>query len=164
MPRTALPADSRSAARHALVAQRRQLVARLRLRQVSVRDIQAAVGRQFPNPETGQPWSLGCIQGDLMALQRAWQATAAVATAAHQGALLAELREARREAWQAKALDLVLRGLKQEADLLGLNAPKQIDLTVRVKALAAALGVDEAWALAEAERVIQEEHRGALPR
>jgi hypothetical protein len=151
------PAANHSAATAALIAQRRQYVARMRLRHVSVRDIQKALGQQFPNPETGQPWSLGC-----MALKLEWQASAAADTAEHQAALLAELREARREAWQEKALDLVLRGIKQEADLLGLNAPKQIDLTLRVKALAAALGIDEALALAEAERVIGEHQRGPL--
>jgi len=161
MPRNPRPADDRSAARQALVAQRRQLVARLRLRQVSVRDIQAAVGRQFPNPETGQPWSLGCIQGDCVALQRAWQATAAADTAAHQAALLAELREARREAWQEKALELVLRGLKQEAELLGLNAPKQVDLTVRIEALAIALGIDPKQAVLDAETYLAELQRAA---
>jgi hypothetical protein len=156
------PAANHSAATAALIAQRRQYVARMRLRHVSVRDIQKALGQQFPNPETGQPWSLGCIQKDCMALKLEWQASAAADTAEHQAALLAELREARREAWQEKALDLVLRGIKQEADLLGLNAPKQIDLTLRVKALAAALGIDEALALAEAERVIGEHQRGPL--
>jgi hypothetical protein len=156
------PPDARRAAMALVLQQRRQLVARMRLRHVTVRDIQAALAKQFPDPKTGQPWSLTTIQNDCMALKREWQALAAADTAEHQSALLAELREARREAWQDKAFELVLRGIKLEADLLGLNAPKQIDLTLRVKALAAALGIDEAQALAEAERIIQETARGPL--
>lgn len=154
------PPDRLRAVQALVQQQRRQYVARMRLRHVSVRDIQKALATQFPDPQTGKPWSLGCIQKDCMALKREWQALAAADTAEHQASLLAELREARREAWQEKALEVVLRGIKLEADLLGLNAPKQIDLTLRVKALAAALGIDEAQALAEAERIIQETARG----
>jgi hypothetical protein len=139
-----------------IIAHRRQLVARLRLRLVSVRDIQRSLAGQFVNPLTGEPWSLGTVAGDLVVLQRAWRRVAAAEIAARQGELLAELREARRVAWAANDLDVVLRGIRQEADLLGLNAPRQIDLTVRVRALAAALGIDEATALAEAERIIRE--------
>lgn len=159
MPKQPPPGAHNGAAQQALIAQRRQYVARMRLRQVSVRDIQKAIGQQFPNPETGQPWSLGCIQQDCMALKRAWQSSASVDTAEHQAALLAELREARREAWQDKALKLVLRGIKLEADLLGLNAPKQIDLRLRIEALATALGIDPKQAVADAETYLAELQR-----
>lgn len=154
------PRRERTVAHRDLIAERRQLVARLRLRHVTERDIVAALAREGKvNPITGAPWSPYTIHMDCVALRTAWQQDAAAATEEHQAALLAELREARREAWQAKALELVLRGIKQEADLLGLNAPQQVDLTVRVKALAAALGIDEAEALAEAEAVLREGRR-----
>lgn len=95
----------------------------------------------FVNPSTGEPYSLGTINGDLKALSTQWKRESSRATETHKGRQVAELLEVRRCAWARKVFDLVgnehdspdldkvLKALKQEAELLGLNAPEKREVT-----------------------------------
>lgn len=145
-----------TAQQDAIIAHRRMLVGRLAVRHVTMREIVRALAEQgHVNPDTQHPWALDTIHKDILALKAEWRAAAAASMEEAQAAVLAEIRELRREAWTARLFETVLRAIKQETDLLGLDAPKPIDLTVRVRALAAALDMDEDEAVAIAEGVIR---------
>ena len=90
---------------------RRLRVAALHLRGLSPLEIQVALA------QGGAAWPLETICGDLAFLEQVW-ATEVRRGAQQPARVLAELREARRAAWAAGDLDLVLRALKQEAELL----------------------------------------------
>jgi hypothetical protein len=109
------------------------LVARLRLRGMSQREIQHRLslpgedGRLVAfNPATGKPWSLGTINFDCKALDKQWQEAAAEAIADRKARLLAESDEVKREAWRAGDLRTVLAAMKQEREMLGLDQPLQV--------------------------------------
>lgn len=79
------------------VTLRRQRVASLLLRGLSVEEITLQLQRQrLRDPETNQPYTLDVIREDVAALETAW-AVMGDADAA-RGRVLAELREARRAA------------------------------------------------------------------
>jgi hypothetical protein len=107
---------------------RRETVARLRLRGLSIREIAASLGEKLPNPRTGKPWGLATIHSDLEAMKTTWQESANVATAEHRAREFAELQEIKREA--AKQIDLSawIRALKEEIALLGTSAPQKLDI------------------------------------
>jgi hypothetical protein len=110
---------------------RRRHVASMTLRGLTQREIvQALPGFGVLNPGTGKPYSLGTVNSDLQHLRGEWRERAARDTADLKAQVLAELREARRAAWTDREINLVLRGLKQEAELLGLEAPAKLDLRV----------------------------------
>lgn len=100
-----------------IIDARRRKVAALRLRGITQREIVAALQAQ------GETWSLGTINHDIDALKAEWRAERLQDTAEKQAEVLAEIREARRAAWGAKDLGAVYQGLKQERELLGLDAP-----------------------------------------
>jgi len=113
-----------------IIAARRERVAQLRLRGLTMREIVAALPRgdnPMLNPETGQPFSLGCIAGDLKELSKQWQANAERDITEHKSEQLAELAEVKRAAWAAKHLETVLRALQQEAKILGIEAPTKVE-------------------------------------
>jgi hypothetical protein len=148
------PNGSRTATA-AVIAERRRLVAAMRLRGADQRAIVGALAKGgHRNPETGKPWSLGTVNADCQALEAEWRAAALADTTEHQGRVWAELSEVKRAAWQEHDLQAVLRALKQECDLLGLNAPERVDLSLYVEQLAEQYGWDKARALAEADRIL----------
>lgn len=127
-----------------IIEMRRLQVARLRLRGMTQREIVEQLPRQDPpivNPETEEPYSLGTINGDVKALARQWQREAKGKTERHKGRVLAEIQEVKRAAWErivydltggshdSPDLDKVLKGLKQESEILGLNAPEKHEHT-----------------------------------
>lgn len=143
-----------------IVAHRRRLVASLRLRRLSQREITKALEQQgLRHPTTDEPWSLTTVHLDCRALAEEWQATAVSDIGKLKGEHLAELREVRRAAWSEKDYMLVLRSLKQEAELLGLDAPQKVDIRSEVHLIAVQLGVPESEAVAIAEQVIREARR-----
>jgi len=110
------------------IAHRRLQVARLRLRGMSTREITKAMAEaNFVNPETQQPWDLATITRDCQANRRAWAREHRETVERHQARHLAEIAEVKREAWKTPAdkLDTILRALKREAELLGLDAPQK---------------------------------------
>jgi hypothetical protein len=105
-------------------------VARARLRGATQREIVEALPKlEEPciNPETGEPWSLGTINADLKALQSEWRREAKKATDHHKARQLAELQEAKRQAFHDNDIGNVLRAVGLEMDLLGTEAPKHSD-------------------------------------
>lgn len=126
--------------RTAIIAERRKKVASLRLRGWTQREIQRslAIGNNvYHNPSTGKPFSLGIINSDIKALERQWLAKAADSTDEYKASVLAEIAEVKREAWSQGDLRVVLSALKQEAELVGLNAPQKAetkqDVTIRIE-------------------------------
>jgi hypothetical protein len=112
-----------------MIDYRRQQVAQLRLRGCTQREIvEELASSTVRNHETGEPWSLSTINRDLEVLESEWREQASQAIQAHRARLLAELREVRRIAWSKGNLDVVLRGIKQETDLLGVAVPPTFHL------------------------------------
>ena len=115
-------------------ALRRRLVAQLLLRGYTQREIRDALARPvraggLRNPQTGKPYSLGTINADVQHLRERWREEAAADIAEHKARHVAELGEVKRTAWKQKDLRTVLKALDQEAKVLALNAPLDVDLT-----------------------------------
>jgi hypothetical protein len=147
----------RSRAHRDLIEARRARVAELRLRRLTTRDIAVRLAEeQILNPETGESWSHVTVAEDLKALTAQWRREALADTAPIKAELWAELREVRRQAWEAGDLTTVLRALKQEAELLGLDAPLKVELEARIRELAAREGLDVEEAIEEARRVLRD--------
>jgi hypothetical protein len=110
----------------AVIDHRRRQVARMRLRGMTQREIvDGLIKLKIVNPDTKQPYSLGTINADLQALDREWLKQAQGETVEYKARTLAELREVKRQGWSDKDMGIVLRALKQETELLGLDAPVQ---------------------------------------
>jgi hypothetical protein len=109
------------------MAQRQGRVAELRTRGYSVREIAEVLAAEGAvNPGTGKPWDHATIGRDAQLLLAEWKRDAARDTASHQAQHLADLRAVRKAAWGAGELSAILRALKQESELLGLNAPQKV--------------------------------------
>lgn len=107
-----------------IVDARREAVAHLRLRGLTVREIVEALPKQgMINNETGEPFALATIGADIAYLKKQWQESAAASIAEHKAAQLAELTELKRTAWARKQYKLVRDCLQDEARMLGTNAP-----------------------------------------
>jgi len=110
--------------------QRRRVVAALRLRGLTQREIVAALPeRGILNPNTGKPYTLPQINRDLKVLRDEWREAAAADMADLKAQQLAELREARRRAWGDADMSEVRLNLKQEIELTGTEAPKKTEIS-----------------------------------
>ena len=113
--------------RQAMKDYRRRLVASLILRKRTQREIVEGLYTQgLRNPENGNGYSLGTINGDVKALRKQWRKEAAKDMAEATADHLAELSEVRRSAWGSLEYQAILRSLKQEADIRGINSPTEI--------------------------------------
>lgn len=147
----------RSTADQAIAEERRRRVAYHRLRRLTEREIAAALEAEgLRNPATDEPWTHVTVHRDLVALAGQWRSEALADTAPIKAELWAELREVRRAAWAANDFATVLRALKQEAELLGLDAPLKVDLEARIRELAARENLDPEEAVEEARRVLRD--------
>jgi len=100
------------------------MVAALILRGLTQRDIVIALeNQQRINPETNEPWSLGTINSDVQALNKQWKEEASKDIDEYKASQLAEIREARKEAWKQKDVGKVYKGLEVEMNLTGTTAP-----------------------------------------
>lgn len=123
---------NQNSSQHDLIAHRRQQVARLRLRGLSIRDIAQELARpeiSLTDPKTGNAYSVGTIHRDLKAIESEWREAAQADIAAWKAKQLAELAEVRRAAWLEKDLATVLSALKQEIEVIGTKAPARTDVT-----------------------------------
>src|SRR5436189_6038231 len=105
-----------------VMAIRRERVATLRGRGLTMREIESTLGadtivvngepkknpNQFLNPETQKPYDLATIQRDCDFLTRQWQKNAEADTAEHRARQLSELYELKRVAWASRNHFLVL--------------------------------------------------------
>lgn len=113
--------------RQMIIDQRRRLVASMFLRKRTQREIVDALNSKgFRNPSTGNPYSLGTINADVQALRKQWKADAAKDFAEAVAGHIAELSEVRRSAWGSMEYGSILRSLKQEAEIRGINSPTEI--------------------------------------
>src|SRR4051812_2467045 len=110
-----------STAQRTTILHRREMVAQLRLRGLSERAIAKMMAESkegaYLNPETGEPWSSSTIHLDIVALEKDWRENALRDITSIKGEHLAELVEVKRAGWAAKDLDVVLKALKQVADV-----------------------------------------------
>lgn len=111
---------------------RREAVARLRVRGLSVRSIAQALATLDPPiiNEDGKPYGKSTIQADIDALREQWREDSGRAIAEHHAEQLAQLREVQREAWRDKDLDLVLKTHDRIARILGTDAPTKQEVAV----------------------------------
>lgn len=119
-------------ANEALIDQRRRLVASLLLRKLTRREIMKELEKQgLRNPDTGEPYALATVQGDIKALQREWRKEAQQNTGDHMAQILAELQEVKRAAWAKGQLFNVLRAIDTERDILGLTAAVKMKVEIQ---------------------------------
>jgi hypothetical protein len=110
-------------------ASRKLLVIRMALRGKTLDEItQQLQDAGVVNPRSGKPWSRSVIHKDLTDAAAAWKADVQQATEDLQSRILAEIREVRRRAWNKDDLKTVLASIKQERDLLGLDAPTRVQI------------------------------------
>lgn len=113
-----------------VITRRRTEVARLRAQGLTTYEI----AEQLPaagvvNPNTGKPFTQATVVQDLTAMRKEWRAEYLDDTDGLVMGLLLEIREVRRQAWQQGELDVVLRGVKSERELLGLDRPTKVTIT-----------------------------------
>src|SRR5262245_19119697 len=107
-----------------IMAHRRRVVAQLMVRQLSQRELVDQLAElQQVNPKTRQPWDVATINHDIRALKEQWHQEAMGSVSEHIGQRLMELSAVKRQAWADGDLNAVLRAIKQESELLGLEAP-----------------------------------------
>ena len=130
----AMPMNS---GRHAIIDDRRLMVARLLLRGLTQREIVTGLASQGKvNPVKGTPWSVGVINKDVRIVREGWQQEARATYDEYVAEIQAQIRAVRREAWRERDYDLVLRCLKQERDLIGLDKAKTVIVDWREQARA----------------------------
>lgn len=124
--------------REALIEQRREMVASLRLRQRTMREIAGDLERMgIVNPDTGQGFSYVTIKKDLDVLQARWRKSADASTSEHKARQFAELQTLKRQAWADKDPNLALRALTLEVKLMGTMEPLQVDVNMVVQVVQA---------------------------
>lgn len=135
-----------------IMSKRREAVASLRLRGLSLSKIAAALPDKMGiyNPTTGEPFDTSTISRDLKALEAEWRANALADRIQHKAQLLAEIEEVKRAAWGAKQYDTLLRAMKQQADLLGLDELPGADPNWRDEAAAQGVNAGDMF-----ERMVQ---------
>ncbi len=112
---------------YAVIDARREEVARLKVKGYSVREIVA--GLEHEDDYNGKRWSMTTIQADIQFLRDQWREDAREEIQYQQGQLWAEIREVKKSAWARGDLTTVLKALKQECELLGLDKPIKIART-----------------------------------
>ena len=123
------------------VLARRELVGRLRVQGLTVREIAVEVFEQGFTNKDGYALSHQTIHKDVVALRRQWSKNAAVSMEEHRARQLAELTELKRRAWEKEDGALALRAIDTEMKLTGTIAAQklQIDLPPEVGPLLASL-------------------------
>lgn len=100
---------------------RRHLVARLRLRGLTVREIADELAEQ------GIQCNKSTVSRDLQAIETDWRKSSMRDIAEHKAAQIAELREVRRDCWKYRDYRGIMRSLELEVRILGTDSPIQID-------------------------------------
>lgn len=117
---------------------RRERVAALRARGLTLREIQAALADPrngafyMVNPSTGAPYDLATISRDMSAVRAASKKAAGKAVDDHRARQFAELQEIKRAAWAAKDSKAALAALGLEMKLLG-TAQETITLNINIE-------------------------------
>lgn len=118
-----------------IIAHRRMLVARARIRGITQREIILALQQQgVVNPNNGKAWTPGTICMDIKAIEKAWREEMLKDTSEHKARILAELVEIKRKGWSQDDVEIVLKALTQERAVIGVDAPKEIALEWKYEA------------------------------
>lgn len=111
-----------------IIHRRREMVARLALRGLSVRNITRALEHVDPpivNPRTGKPFGKSVVSDDLQFLKGEWQEEASREIGTMMAEQYAMLREVQKEAWNRNDLDLVMKAHDRIAAITGTNQPSK---------------------------------------
>lgn len=112
------------------VVARRELVARLRVRGLTTREIAQTIFEQgFANAD-GYAYSHKTIVLDLKALRKQWAANADVSMEEHKARQLEEIQHLKRLAWTNQDGALALRAIETEMKLTGTAAAQKLDISV----------------------------------
>lgn len=121
------------------VGLRRERVAQLRLRGLTVREIAISLAmgdrdgnNRIVNPETGDPYTHTTIINDLKVLKKEWHESSGEATEEHAARQFAEIQEIKRVAWALKDPQLALAALDREMRLLGTAKGTTININVSI--------------------------------
>ncbi len=150
-----------------IITERREHVARLRLKGLSYREIGAALAL-LPEPITdidGHPLNASVICRDMAAIRREWRKQYAQALDDHIARQLAEIALIKRQAFTSNDADLALKCIALEMKLLGTDAPAKFeDWTERDwRSYAREHGLDESEVIAEARRIVNGTEAGRRP-
>lgn len=132
------------------IAIRREQVAGLMLGYSSVRQIAEALGI---HPSTAYR--------DTLAVRLEWQKHRVQLVDAALAEDLKRLEAAEKAIWvkvlkgDLLAIDRMLRIMERRAKLLGLDAPKRVDITARIRQIAIDAGLDPDEAVREAQRIVR---------
>lgn len=115
--------------RQFIILQRREMVAQLRLRKLTQREIVAELTKRgIVNPDTQAPYDLATVNHDLKALEKDWQKSAAQKVDIWKAQLLAELEELKRAAYAKGQLNIVRMIIDDQRKMLGTDAPTQANV------------------------------------
>lgn len=116
------------------IEQRREIVARLRLRGMSLREIATELEKQgIVSPITGRAFDHTLIKNDIDALKALWRESAGVSTDEHAVREFMELQELKRLAWSQKDGKLAVSALGLEMKLLGtMKQPEGLVINIQV--------------------------------
>ena len=114
-------------ARRNEVELRREMIAALKARNLSVREIQAALAQQTRTPMSV---SVGTVQRDISILRQRWKDRADSEIRDMFAEDLAKLDELEKLAWQQKNVGAVLSVMKRRAEMTGYDAPEKVDLAL----------------------------------
>lgn len=106
---------------HSEIEHRREVVASLRLRGKTFREIAEELRGQ------GFKSSPATVKRDMDAIHANWRESAVADIAEHKARQLAELAETKRQAWADGNLSALLRAIEIEVRILGTDEPIKID-------------------------------------
>lgn len=113
---------------------RKERVARLRARGLSLRDIVAALGNPadpsiyMVNPRTGEPFNLTTIAHDIDAIRTEARERTRADVDEHRARQMEEINEMKRAAWAARDLKALGRAIELEMKLLGTAQAAELDV------------------------------------
>ena len=124
-----------------IIEKRREIVAELRLRGRSEREIVAIMvtkpppgvdGRwYFINPQTNEPFTRGAIHKDLVALSAEWRANASASTEERFSKMIAQLEEVVKRAWERDDLRAAMEAMGEIRKMRGMEPAQQLELSGR---------------------------------
>ena len=101
---------------------RRNEISKLLLKGNKLTEIQEILPTKgIINPHTQKPYTLSMLSVDLKELTAQWAEQSYDNIAACKRRVWAEIQAVKKEAWKEKQLDVVLKAIKSERELLGLD-------------------------------------------